>query len=506
MVDIAEKNLSRLEALDPIIFMKRFGAEIASIIYPTKTPETMKVKVLKKSNRSLTLKVSVFVTDKVVKYFGSDDDVNEGIYLRERDALLLLGGTGLSPELHAFCDKNRYLIMEHLDGFDLRELIEPSMINALSRDLGQWLGQFARRSPSQPATGNWFEYLSNYPSLTASPVLSSAKSELGDFHFDRIVLSKNDGALANFFVKKDGKILGLDFENTEFKPIGWDLLLVSRALVRLYPDKSEIITRELAKGFCDTAPGRQEQYTSLIRIFVISAAFEPNADFVMTPPHEALRHFNESAEFRADLVASCQFKASTLIPQNPETLQTFWAHVENLASKAKGMPTAKADDTKKFEFQPQLELQALCSACQGSCCGMAVGQNAFIDLDTIIAFKVNNPDFENRDIAEAYAAYVPSNHVEDSCFYHTSSGCALPREMRSATCNNYKCGGAKALLSQIKLRTPKSVLCVAGSGRDFRSATQTINGRIERIDPRQVTKVFGLPERKIEPNLRNGKD
>jgi hypothetical protein len=38
-----------------------------------------------------------------------------------------------------------------------------------------------------------------------------------------------------------------------------------------------------------------------------------------------------------------------------------------------------------------------------------------------------------------YGAAIPDDTVEQSCIFHGARGCALPRELRSHTCNDYFC-------------------------------------------------------------------
>jgi hypothetical protein len=40
---------------------------------------------------------------------------------------------------------------------------------------------------------------------------------------------------------------------------------------------------------------------------------------------------------------------------------------------------------------------------------------------------------------------LPAESVLDSCVYHSATGCSLPRELRSETCNRHLCGKLKNL-------------------------------------------------------------
>ena len=39
-----------------------------------------------------------------------------------------------------------------------------------------------------------------------------------------------------------------------------------------------------------------------------------------------------------------------------------------------------------------------------------------------------------------YLSHLPDASMAGSCIHHTRQGCSLPREMRSQTCNQFRCG------------------------------------------------------------------
>jgi hypothetical protein len=46
-------------------------------------------------------------------------------------------------------------------------------------------------------------------------------------------------------------------------------------------------------------------------------------------------------------------------------------------------------------------------------------------------------------VLAAYLARAGHKTYKGSCIFHRPGGCALPREMRSDTCNQHFCGGMK---------------------------------------------------------------
>jgi len=93
-------------------------------------------------------------------------------------------------------------------------------------------------------------------------------------------------------------------------------------------------------------------------------------------------------------------------------------------------------------------LGAACGTCRGECC-TAGGTHAFLRADSLMRVRA----FLARDAGEIaastivaeYTQYLPERHYRGSCVYHTPTGCALPRALRSNLCNRYLCGGLTQL-------------------------------------------------------------
>lgn len=103
---------------------------------------------------------------------------------------------------------------------------------------------------------------------------------------------------------------------------------------------------------------------------------------------------------------------------------------------------------------------AACALCGGKCCQNG-GEHAYISAETIRRFAARHPEARPDEIAEAYLCRVPQETFEDSCVYHSEHGCALPSEMRSATCNAYYCGGLQELHDHLSEGGPPRAFFVA---------------------------------------------
>jgi len=267
-------------AIDPTAFMRKYGGAIAHAIAPSRTDNRMDVKVLKGGRTSLALVARTDKRKRFIKFYGPQNSDAVASYRRERDALLVMGEIDLCPKLRYFSDAGQILITDYIEGNNFRDLVDLNELPLLCHGLGQWIGRYMRKAPrlhnGQDAVGNWFDYLQKYPDLAGSAAIIASRSMLQSFTYDHHILSKNDGALSNMMLSNEGKIFGIDFEHARYKPYGWDLLQAARALVRLFPQQTDLVTQELAQGFCDTAKGQADRYVALLRVFVIATAFSAN--------------------------------------------------------------------------------------------------------------------------------------------------------------------------------------------------------------------------------------
>ena len=81
-----------------------------------------------------------------------------------------------------------------------------------------------------------------------------------------------------------------------------------------------------------------------------------------------------------------------------------------------------------------------CATCQGYCCSEG-GTHGFQDYPSLEQYLSAQPAaITVDDLAETYSSYIPSHSYQDACIFQSEHGCTLPRDMRSFTCNNYRCG------------------------------------------------------------------
>jgi len=88
-----------------------------------------------------------------------------------------------------------------------------------------------------------------------------------------------------------------------------------------------------------------------------------------------------------------------------------------------------------------------CSTCRGQCCTQG-GEHAFLNRDFLAWRLLNEPDQTPQSLIDDYITRLPSHALAGSCLYHTTTGCVLPRQIRSSTCNEFVCTGISDARSQ----------------------------------------------------------
>ncbi len=94
-----------------------------------------------------------------------------------------------------------------------------------------------------------------------------------------------------------------------------------------------------------------------------------------------------------------------------------------------------------------------CATCKGGCCTM--GKNTgYISAKTLQQSIAANPELSPSEIVNKYISFIPQTSITDSCINHGTSGCTIPREWRSDTCNRFFCKPVKNYFEQQKYKNP----------------------------------------------------
>lgn len=130
----------------------------------------------------------------------------------------------------------------------------------------------------------------------------------------------------------------------------------------------------------------------------------------------------------------------------------------------------------RFAAEPGLRdiSNRLCGMCKGGCCA-AGGDFAYITSATIKREKKRQPDLSDEDLMQAYLSRLSSQTITNACVNQTTTGCALPTEMRSDTCNGFHCDTLSAWLDQPGAERADTVFAIQRSGtyRDRDDPTQS---------------------------------
>ncbi len=123
------------------------------------------------------------------------------------------------------------------------------------------------------------------------------------------------------------------------------------------------------------------------------------------------------------------------------------ARTSQLAASIEAEFVARVDRTRVPKTPTPLDdasLVAVCRTCRGACCKWGE-DHAYLTRAVLSRVKAEQKIASNASLLDAYLARVPKVAREGSCIFHGDEGCALPRAMRSETCNRFVCSPLKQL-------------------------------------------------------------
>ncbi len=135
-----------------------------------------------------------------------------------------------------------------------------------------------------------------------------------------------------------------------------------------------------------------------------------------------------------------------VVPLPPRRRRGFSAHLRRIAAAAADEPPAPppGPDSDTDAQEGGALFDAGCAMCGGRCCRQG-GEHAYLTPRSARAWFDAHQGKSADAFVTAYARHLPRTTVADSCVYHTGTGCALPRALRSRTCNTFLCDGLTAL-------------------------------------------------------------
>jgi Zn-finger nucleic acid-binding protein len=163
----------------------------------------------------------------------------------------------------------------------------------------------------------------------------------------------------------------------------------------------------------------------------------------------------ESAEPTAERIA--EFRAA---------LEESFAEAERLAAAPE-----RADELLSGYEPQQADSGALpiinaCSTCRGWCCQMG-RFDAFLKPEFLAWRLVHEQGVTAAELLDDYMARIPERSQTGSCVFHTASGCALPWQIRSSTCNCFLCPGLSQYRSIIEESPERATAAVSVDDKDY---------------------------------------
>jgi len=159
----------------------------------------------------------------------------------------------------------------------------------------------------------------------------------------------------------------------------------------------------------------------------------------------------------------------TTIPLGDVRRATFKTNVAAAIDRAMDDPDRPVPESPQSPPRRDALIGSACAACRGSCCKYG-GDHAYLYPDHFRRLLRDHPGKSREELLADYQSRLPAEVYHDSCIYHTASGCALPRELRSNLCNTFLCGGLAELLEAQEKEpapVPVLVLCLRDHGADL---------------------------------------
>jgi hypothetical protein len=212
----------------------------------------MAAKLLSHNEKSVVMRIKMHCKSLIVKAFDRTNPETVWSFRRELSVAQRLGSNGLAAKVISYNEDQRFIVFEFLDGVPLAEILIDTNITKWCKNLGRWYAAFSDRMPSRKVESDWLTYLRLYKEPAIKSLVEQHSELLSRYSVTDVRIAKNDAFMHNFLVTKEKGFLGVDFENSKAKPIGWDLLLATRVLAKEFPNKIDEISENILKGWEDS--------------------------------------------------------------------------------------------------------------------------------------------------------------------------------------------------------------------------------------------------------------
>lgn len=410
------------------------------------------VRVLRENDRNLTACLAFSEKKFVAKFKKTDDLRATERFLNEIDLYRRLNDSNLAPKLLAYSEAEKYILLSVASGVPLSSETSVKSVHRHLERLGRWFADFVFIiGQKHEKSATWGDYLSTYEGFWSNKVLSVQKYTI-DLPIGGWTIARNDSHLSNFIVGEDGEICAVDYEMAVLKPVGWDLLLVSRALRRRFPiNYRNMVSTVVNSSIISKDPEYIEAFISLCCFF---------AEQDITPKENENYHSisNMSSSFFLSNWGEKDEVAFTVPTVDDDTLESNEYKARNFENYfIQEVKKAKKDHSTSIISEPfklgdsplrghvqqnDQHLSSYCGFCRGKCCKSGLINHGFLNAKSLQEIFTFSGLESIDDLADVIRSHIPPHSFKGGCVFQTSGGCNLPREIRSNTCNEFFCGSA----------------------------------------------------------------
>lgn len=169
---------------------------------------------------------------------------------------------------------------------------------------------------------------------------------------------------------------------------------------------------------------------------------------LVRPAAGAAIGIHETSRYPLALIPKADFR---LVELTADRRAALAAHLARVIAAADDPTESLIPDLDPPDLTPALAevLGQACGLCQGYCCGHG-GNAAYLFVSTIRRYRQAHPEQTPEEVISAYLARLSDRVVAHSCIYHQPTGCGLPRDMRSMTCNRHFCHGLNEFRKKVR--------------------------------------------------------
>lgn len=168
---------------------------------------------------------------------------------REAFAMLQMKDTGLAPRIYKVDRDQNFLVSEFVFGDRLDKRLTGDNLVEWARKIGEWSARYIARQPRRDHEIDWFDYMALYRGVITDEVEAMARERFAGVPVEAFALAKHDLDPSNFIVRLDGRLVGIDYERTRFKPVGWDIIAAAWVLMDKFRDQEDEIVPALIAGW-----------------------------------------------------------------------------------------------------------------------------------------------------------------------------------------------------------------------------------------------------------------